>query len=70
MLLHDIILKAILFMGLTKIGNDFLARCKFLAKHSDDQIEGHICHNHGSALPVEAANTMQNVYYNSLETAQ
>lgn len=27
----------------------------FPAKHNDDQTEEHICHNHGNALPVEAA---------------
>lgn len=42
---------------LTKIGNGFLDRYTFQAKHNDDQTEEHIFHSHGNALSVEAENT-------------
>lgn len=38
----------------TKNGGGFLDLYMSPAKHSDDQTEAHICHNHGSALLVVA----------------
>lgn len=43
---------------LTKICNDCPGLCMFQARHNGDQIEVHICHNHGNALLGVAAHAM------------
>ena len=46
----------------TKIDSGFLYLCMFLAKHNDDQTEEDICHNHGNALLLEAANAINSQF--------